>query len=289
MLAGLYDLNSEFYVSDTSSLFLHPALGIGTDFSQSGQNGPSIFPTASLAIRAKAELTPDFYLRVAALDGVPGDPNNPRGTHIQLKKGDGTLVVAEAGYMRGDHQQVFISDRERDEKSALALGKYAFGVWHYSLPFDDLTAVDGAGNPIKQHNQGIYFLAEQALYHETNEPSQGLAVFLRLGVANNDVNRFDQCFYVGAVYTGPIEGRDTDQIGLTYGSARNSSKYMAAQSSAGTPAEKSESVWELSYRSQLTPWLAVQPDFQYITHPDTNPQLGNATVLGIRFEMSLHW
>ena len=161
-------------------------------------------------MRAKAELTPDFYLRVAALDGVPGDPNNPHGTHIQLNKGDGTLVVAEAGYMRGDHQQVFLSDRDRDEKSAQALGKYAFGMWHYSLPFDDLTAVDGAGNLIKLHNQGIYFLTEQALYHEPNEPSQGLATFLRLGVVNNDVNRFDRSWYIGAVYTGPIEGRDTE-------------------------------------------------------------------------------
>ena len=35
VLVGLYDLNSEFYVSDTASLFLNPSPGIGPDFQRS--------------------------------------------------------------------------------------------------------------------------------------------------------------------------------------------------------------------------------------------------------------
>lgn len=51
---GLYDLNSEFDVLDSSGLFLNSDFGIGTDISQSGENGPSIFPSTSLGTRFRA-------------------------------------------------------------------------------------------------------------------------------------------------------------------------------------------------------------------------------------------
>ncbi|MCX5747140.1 MAG: carbohydrate porin [Proteobacteria bacterium] len=47
--AGLYDLNSEFYATSASGLFLHPSYGIGADLSQTGPKGPSIFPLTSLS------------------------------------------------------------------------------------------------------------------------------------------------------------------------------------------------------------------------------------------------
>lgn len=53
ILAGLYDLNSEFYLTDSSCLFLHPSYGMGPELAQTGFNGPSIFPTASLGLRIK--------------------------------------------------------------------------------------------------------------------------------------------------------------------------------------------------------------------------------------------
>jgi len=72
VLAGLYDLNSEFYATESSGIFIQPAYGIGAEMAGTGQNGPSIFPTASFGIRAKAE-TAGYYLQAVVLDGVPGD------------------------------------------------------------------------------------------------------------------------------------------------------------------------------------------------------------------------
>jgi len=43
VLAGLYDLNSEFYRLQSAGLFLNSSFGIGPEFSQSGVGGPSIF------------------------------------------------------------------------------------------------------------------------------------------------------------------------------------------------------------------------------------------------------
>ncbi|HWQ94591.1 MAG TPA: carbohydrate porin [Gammaproteobacteria bacterium] len=288
LLAGLYDLNSEFYVTDTSAVFLHPSPGIGSEFAQTGQNGPSIFPTTSAAFRVKAQPTSDYYLQAAVFDGVPGDPNNPKGTHIQFNSGDGALLIVEAAYLRGDHSQAFLSDRDRDNKTLEPFGKYAVGVWHYTAKFDDLLDTDDEGNPVRRgKNSGVYFLAEQSIYREADDSTQGVNAFARYGVANSDINRFAHYLHLGAVYTGLIPGRDSDQIGFSLGVAHNGSKYRETQLNEGAVTDHDEIGLELTYRAQVTHWLAIQPDIQYVINPDTNPDLQNATIVGIRFEVSL--
>src|SRR6266481_5946400 len=48
VLFGQYDLNSEFYRLQSVSLLLNSSFGIGTELSQSGQEGPSVFPYTSV-------------------------------------------------------------------------------------------------------------------------------------------------------------------------------------------------------------------------------------------------
>ena len=288
LLAGLYDLNAEFYVTDTAGLFLHPGSGVGVELGQTGVNGPSISPTSSVAFRVKLQPTPDWYAQAAVFDGVPGSPGNPRGTHVQFNKGDGALVIAEVGYLHGDHGQVFLSDRDRDDKADQPLGKYALGTWYYTASFDDLVDVDDAGNRVRRNNnQGVYALAERSLYREPDDASQGLSAFIRYGVANDDINRLDYFLYAGAAYTGLIPGRDVDQLGFSVSNAHNGAKYLQSQRNDGAAVDNSETVLELTYRTQITPWLALQPNLQYVINPNTNPQRGNATVLGVRFELAL--
>ncbi|HEY4572841.1 MAG TPA: carbohydrate porin, partial [Thermoanaerobaculia bacterium] len=47
-LIGRYDLNSEFDHLHAGDLFLNSSFGIGPEFSQSGQGGPSIYPNTSV-------------------------------------------------------------------------------------------------------------------------------------------------------------------------------------------------------------------------------------------------
>ena len=55
LLAGLYDVTSEFDVIRSSSeLFLNASFGTGGEFAISGQTGLSTFPTTSLAVRGQA-------------------------------------------------------------------------------------------------------------------------------------------------------------------------------------------------------------------------------------------
>jgi len=43
-----------------------------------------------------------------------------------------------------------------------------------------------------------------------------------------------------------------------------------------------ETVIEATYARQLTPWLSVQPDVQYVINPGAGPETRNALVMGVR-------
>jgi porin len=272
---GLYDLNSEFDAIETAGLFINSSFGIGPDYSQSGQNGPSIFPTTSVALRLAYQLTDNYYLQAAVFDGVPGDPDDNKGTHIKFSSGDGLLYAAEFGYAQGGEDDMMTP-----------YGKWALGVWRYSESFDDLVDTDGGGDPVKRkNNQGIYLLGEYTAYREKLDPQQGLAIFARYGIANDDINQIDSYLGLGLAYTGLFPGRDEDQLGLGIAVASNGDKYKQIQQDNGSPVEGSETTIELSYRAQVLPWLAIQPDIQWIKNPGMDPALKDATVVGVRTEI----
>jgi carbohydrate-selective porin OprB len=96
LLVGRYDLHSEFYRLQSASLFLNSSFGIGPEFAQSGQEGPSIFPNTSVGARIAFKPVQNVVLRTAILDGVP--VNRPGGMAM-FARGDGVLLVGEATYL----------------------------------------------------------------------------------------------------------------------------------------------------------------------------------------------
>ena len=276
LLFGLYDLNSEFDVQETSGIFINPSHGIGPDYSQSGENGPSIFSVTSLAIRLKYRPIENLYALLGVFDGVSGDPNNPNGTHIIFGKNDGLLIPIELGLF------------ENGEDFQAGFGKYSIGGWFYSADFEDLTEVDDGGNPILRNNNfGLYLSAEKFLFSEANDPTQGLAAFLRFGIANSDINGLEHYWGSGINITGLIRGRDEDVIGLAIGTARASKKLMLINEEAGLTTDKNEMIIEFTYMFQATPWLRIQPDFQYVINPLGAYINDKATVAGVRVEVAL--
>ncbi|MBY0420857.1 MAG: carbohydrate porin, partial [Parvularculaceae bacterium] len=69
---GLYDLNSEFYSTESAGALMAPAFGIGSEIAATGPNGPSIFPSTALAARLDVSLGGARYVRFAALNASAG-------------------------------------------------------------------------------------------------------------------------------------------------------------------------------------------------------------------------
>lgn len=252
---GLYDLNTEFDVVETSGLFLNGSHGIVPTYSQSG---PPIFPQLSPALRASFGIGSHQYLQTAVMTGAPGDdPTNPNDT----------LIALEYGYTTGG------------EGSQDTYSKYALGLWYYSTAWT-MDAVGGAIAPT--NNQGFYLLAERSLTRESGHPEQGLNAFVRYGAADATLNQFDSYLGAGLVYTGLFPSRDEDQLGLAVAMVKNGATFKMAN-----PTFDNETNIELSYRMQITPWFAIQPDIQYVMNPGTDPTVPDATYFALRFEIVL--
>ncbi len=248
LLLGMHDLNSEFYVTDSSGLFLNSNFGIGVDLAQTGANGPSIFPQTAPAIRVALRPLDSFELRLAAYNGRAGNPDSVKQSYARYDSDDGLLTIAEATY--------FLSEQ----------GKLAFGSWSYS---EDVDKIDGSG---ATKNMGSYVLGDYAW-------SQGLSLFIRYGMANEEVNAIESSLATGVLVRQLVASRPDDSFGLAYTKASPSSELGGAF--------VAEEVFELTYEAILSENLSLQPDLQLIKKPGLAKEADDALVFALRLGLML--
>ena len=281
-LAGRYDLNSEFYRLQSAGLFLNSSFGIGPEFSQSGTEGPSIFPNTAVGARFAVKPIEEMVVRTAVLDGVPVE--RPSGAQAVFAKHDGALIVTEAAYL----YRPAGSEKPRTRQFRIGrnccdsyAGKLGTGVWYYTGEFDDLKKVNRNGGAVRRSGSGgFYLIGDWTVYRNAT-------LFGQFGMADARVNRFAYYTGGGVTITALIAGRTQDELGLAVAAAHNGSEYMAAQRKQGLGVQRSEVALELTYLAPLGAHLAVQPDVQFVINPNTDPKLRNALAFMLRFEVSL--
>jgi porin len=255
---GILDLNSEFDVQATGVLFLNSSHGIGPDFSQSGENGPSIFPNTGLGFAGWWLPGDHWQLKAGVFEGTAGDPAHPGRTSLSVSNNEGALLVFEA--------------RNRI-MPGVVIGA---GTWRYTARFD---ALDGPGRV--SGNSGIYGIIDGSLYSAPEGGRSGLSGWLRAGFADNRINPIGATLGGGLVYTGPF-GRNADQAGIAFGYVHFGSPARHAASGAGTPMGPSETTAEATYSFAVGESLTVQPDIQYVFSPGADPMLADALIVGSR-------
>ncbi len=262
---GLVDLNSEFDVQETAALFLNSSDGIGPDISRTGLNGPSIYPITALASTVFYKPADGWTIRAGVFDGVAGDPNNLRRFAVILSAKNGALLIAQVEKRYGD------------------AARLEAGVWSYTAQFDALDRFTASGAPRRiGGDAGIYGLVEGKLLARPKSDDGGLSGWIRLGIGNGQINPIDTYLGAGLVYTGAVPGRDKDQLGLAINRAGFSGPAREAALSKGKTLLDAETTLEATYSYAFANWLSIQPDVQYVMHPSGQPQLRNATVVGVR-------
>ena len=255
VLAGIYDVNSEFDVIDAAGLFINSSFGIGADLGLSGPNGPAIFPATGLAVRLAGAPSRRIRVRVVAADGTPGDPGDPGRFDPAWRDGDGVLLAAEAVVHWADLPGL----RRPPQGGRRLLGRgggsppptrVGIGVWGYR-------GVAASGEPAR----GAYLLAETRAL-DAGRGARSLRLFGRAGAARQGPVR--AFVSAGTRASGPLPSRPDDELGLGVA--------VAWPDQEGTPAAAGsdlgpEGVVELSYRVNVATWLFVQPDIQYVVNP----------------------
>jgi porin len=254
VLFGMHDLNRDFYALDFASLFFNSSFGIGPDVSQSI---PSIFPTTSLGLRYSFVPMTGHYLHAAVYDGIPGDPDDTEGTHMQFNEGDGAFSIVEGGLVSTD-------DR---------FTKLGLGIWHHTARFEDFSGT------WRDDNSGAYMIAQSELWQSRRLQIGG---FLQLGFAREDRNQTARYQGAGLNVAGLVPGRPDDVAGIAVARARNGDEVLAFDATL----VRAETAIEVSYLFSPLPWLTLQPDLQYIVDTGSSAVTKDAVVASMRLELA---
>ena len=99
-----------------------------------------------------------------------------------------------------------------------------------------------------------------------------------------DVHQISRYQGAGMTLAGPLfsSGQREEQGWYRHRAVSNGGPFRRMRHAVGAPVDSHEIAIELTYRVQLTPALALQPDIQYIVNPGTEPALRNALAVGLR-------
>lgn len=262
VLAGLYDVNSEFYSTAASDLLIAPSFGIGSELAATGPNGPSIFPSTALAARLRLGSYDGTYVQVAAVNAAASTLGDVDG--IDADFDEGGLFLAEAG----------VSGPVR----------LAVGGWRYGERQDDIRDLDPAGDPTASVAQGAYVLAEGEFY--AIEDGLSARAFLRAGISDGDTTDFEGGWQAGVRLDHLLASRPDSALSLGLHQGRLSDKARAnARDVGGDPALAEEGV-ELTAADTFGR-LTVQPSVQWIQNPGGDRAADDIVVTTLRLSVAL--
>jgi porin len=300
---GLMSADSQFLQSKTASNFINNGISWPTFLDANlPADGPA-YPLPAPGVRVRVKPTDELAFQAAVFSGDPsgGDGSNqslplPTGTVFSFR--GGAFFIAEASYL------------PNQGKGATGLpGAYRIGGWWHTSPrfgdqrFDDtgqsLASPTSTGIPLNHRgDQGIYGVVDQMLYRAPGTVDQGLSGFVRAGGVPNDRNLIS--FYAdgGLIYKGLVSRRPDDKVGIAAAYARVGDNARGLDVDTGLfgnflyPVRSGETMIELIYQAQLTPWWMLQPEMQYIVRPGggvLNPDGSfrpNAWVIAVRSSLN---
>jgi porin len=294
--AGLITVDQDFFNSTVATVFMNPGwLGLGLP-----GGGPAYpLPTPGVRVRVNPPEIAGGYLQAAVFSGDPTGNNGSTSPTIGIPSGTvisfsgGAFFIAESGYTLS---------RDKDDTRLPTAVKV--GAWyHTSRHFEDqrfatngLSLADPAstGSPYEHSgNWALYASVEGSLYRSGSGGE--LTGFARVGGSPDDRNVIPFYAEAGVAYKGLIPGRENDSTGLSIDYARISNRARGLDQDTRFftgnplfPIRNYEMVLELTYQMQVTPWLTVQPDAQYVFNPgghvlnDNGTVRPNALVFGLR-------
>jgi porin len=285
--AGLYPIDSEFSVTDSSGVFVHPSFGMAAEAADFGSlAGPSIYATSSYGARLRLDPDPAWYAMLAVTRGIASERIDTAGPNMSWQRGVGSMLIGEVGFSPLKSGLFVDPPAAADAVDYSPISKLAIGLWRFSPRFPQLSAVDAAGEPLSSTHWGAYLLAEQTVYRVPETP-RDLTLFARYGFTDGRTSTLGYSVSAGFSFRGPFAGRENDTFGLAATRAHADPQgRLQLSSEAGVPlSSNNETVVELTYQAQVLPGVVVQPLIQRIFNPGF--YLPDSTVAGVRLQLTM--
>ncbi len=257
---GKSEANDDFAFVDHGAAFIHSSPGV----SPTVLEFPT-YPDTAVGVILFVNPTDFLYANVGLFDGAlhEGHLTGEHAGETFFGQPADWFVIGELGVTW--------------EFADGCVGRLGVGGWGHTGDFTTFAGQNESGTA------GWYLVLDQTLYceqpdDETN--AQGLGLFFQLAGADEEVAEVDLHCGIGVQYVGLLPSRDDDIVGVMVSYVHFSAP--ARQVAAFT--QDYEMAFELFYKLQLTPWLALQPDLQYIKNPGGNQLLRDAVVATLRIE-----
>jgi len=237
-------------------------------------NGITAYPAAYWGALALFRPTKETYIKSSVYDGDPNHGDDRHGANFGFGE-NGVLTVTEIGY--------------KSDACLFGLpGRYSFAGYYHSGDFPDVAEdafmenlfVSGGTGRIHSGQYGFYLIFEQMLLRNSGRDT-GLNSFVTF-VVSPDEDKSVMPFFVnaGLIWEGLIPCRPHDKLDLGFYSAVFSDRLRAGQHGAQLAGQTSETNLEVNYKVQITPYLHVRPNIQYVIKPNGLSTIDNALVLG---------
>ena len=263
--AGLIAADAEFFCVRHVIAFhqwdirgVHPLVGANLP-------NPPVHPMAAPGmLRFLVQPISQFYFQSGVYNGNSNPQDvNKHGLNFQYNSMNGALIFSEVGWL--------VNQAAGDR--GLGVGTYKLGSFVHTANFANWNTGAGEGA-----DYGIYGVADQELY---KHGGKDISFFTRVGYAPEDVNTIDWYVDAGFNFSGFVPGRLLDTAGVAVARSNFSHDFSDAQVATGTNPYSQESVVEVTYKAQLTPWWTLQPDFQYIFNPSGEKGIAQCGGVGI--------
>jgi porin len=228
-------------------------------------------PTGQWGIRLKWSDRSGWYAQAGVYD-VNTVRNKP-GHGFDLFSFDqtiGAFIPVEVGYNYGRTPS--------DYAGTVRIGAY----------YDTSRAsVQGIPNATTTGRSGVLLQAAQQVWKPHPDTVRGVSLFGVATLSDRATGLFRTYFEAGASWRGLLAARPDDVLSFSWTEANINSRVSDAERDSGVEVQTGEQMLELNYGIQLTPWLLVRPDIQYLIRPGGYRSRPNTVVFGGHIQATL--
>ncbi len=236
------------------------------------------YPDQAMGLVVTGEPAKWLDLKAGWFDGTSAYSPNGAPPHSPGSLGPGTFFDNPGSWF-------FIAEADLSWTLSGGLdGTFGVGGWWQTGPSvangnnvpSPLAVSDGVGGFYIQGTQRIFNPEPEAVH------AGGLQLFGQFGWSDPSANPVQWSMVGGLEYIGPIPGRPDDEVGLALGYASFSDSAAVYQ---GTPGLYEMAI-EAYYDIAITPWMALQPDIQFVTTPSGQSEAPTAVIAILRLSIN---
>jgi porin len=237
-------------------------------------SGWTDYPNSRWGGEAIVNLPDDIYAETAIQDVNPTYALHQNGLKLSLEGSTGVLFAQEFG------KTVMLGP-------ASMLGHYKIGGYY------DTSSVPGIANPQQSDSgrYGGYILADQMVWSFEPGTGRGLIVVANATVNDKRTAQIGPYFTAALIAQGPFAARPHDAIGIGYvrdfvnrNLIQQETTELEAEGVLNPDLALGENILDIVYGLQVTPWMAIHPNVQYIGNPGafTFKHTPNAWLFGVQ-------